>query len=253
MKIYPYKPGSASAKALSEALGVKRIRHEGDVRKPPNWFDQVILNWGSSGFKRLMGIHPYNILNHPENVAIAGNKLETFKALSGHVPIPDWTEERVEALQWLGEGFTVVSRTVLTGHSGAGIFLKRPEDQGVLKEAPLYTKYIKKKDEYRLHVFRDNVFFVQRKARKKDVPDDQVNWQIRNHGNGFIFAHEGVDVPARAKLDAIMAVKQLGLDFGAVDVVHGTDGKFYILEVNTAPGLEGTTLQKYVEVFKEFL
>lgn len=248
MKIYPYKPGSASAKALAEALGVKRIRHQGKRLDT-----DIVINWGTSSDNFSRKIDCDEIINFPDCVRIAGNKLKTFKALSGYVPLPDWTEERVEALKWLGEGFTVVSRTVLTGHSGAGIFLKRPEDQGILEEAPLYTKYIKKKDEYRLHVFRDNVFFVQRKARKKEVPDDQVNWQIRNHGNGFIFAHEGVDVPEKAKLDAIMAVKQLGLDFGAVDVVHGTDGKFYILEVNTAPGLEGTTLQKYVEVFKEFV
>lgn len=248
MKIYPYKPGSASAKALAEALGVKRIRHQGK-----RLYTDIVINWGTSSDNFSRKIDCDEIINFPDCVRIAGNKLKTFKALSGHVPIPDWTEERVEALKWLGEGFTVVSRTVLTGHSGAGIFLKRPEDQGIMEQAPLYTKYIKKKDEYRLHVFRDKVFFVQRKARKKDVPDDQVNWQIRNHGNGFIFAHEGVDVPGRVKVDAIIAVKQLGLDFGAVDVVYGKDGKFYILEVNTAPGLEGTTLQKYVEVFKEFV
>ena len=244
MKIYPYKSGSASAKALAEALGVKRIRHEG----PALYVKSVILNWGSSKPKRKLA---GQIVNSFPAVSVAGNKLETFKALSGYVPLPDWTEERVDALWWLDGGHSVVCRTVLTGHSGAGIKIASKEEDVV--NAPLYTKYIKKKDEYRLHVFRDNVFFVQRKARKKDVPDDQVNWQIRNHGNGFIFAHEGVDVPAKVKDDAIMAVKQLGLDFGAVDVVRGTDGKFYTLEVNTAPGLEGTTLQKYVEVFKEFV
>jgi glutathione synthase/RimK-type ligase-like ATP-grasp enzyme len=31
----------------------------------------------------------------------------------------------------------------------------------------------------------------------------------------------------------------LGLDFGAVDVLLGRDGKFYVLECNTAPGVEG--------------
>lgn len=246
MKIYPYKPGSASAKALAEALGVKRIRHQGGYVRCSS-----LLNWGSSNIRRGIILRgDMNYFNHPDNVTIAGNKLETFKALSGHVPIPNWTEERVEAVEWLAKD-SVVARTVLTGHSGAGIHICNLLTG--LVDAPLYTKYIKKKDEYRLHVFRDKVFFVQRKARKKDVPDDRVNWQIRNHGNGFIFAHEGVDVPNIAKLDAIMAVEQLGLDFGAVDVVYGTDGKFYILEVNTAPGLEGTTLQKYVEVFKEFV
>lgn len=251
MKIYPYKSGSASAKALAEALGVKRIRHQG------GWVRcNTLLNWGSSNIRRGIVLHgDMNYFNHPDNVAVAGNKLETFKALSGYVPLPDWTEERVEALKWLGEGFNVVARTVLTGHSGIGIQIHIAGEHDGVCEAPLYTKYIKKKDEYRLHVFRDKVFFVQRKARKKDVPDDKVNWQIRNHGNGFIFAHEGVDVPEKAKLDAITAVKQLGLDFGAVDVVHGTDGEFYILEVNTAPGMDtgSTTLMKYVEQFKPFV
>lgn len=250
MKIYPYKPGSASAKALAEALGVKRIRHQGKRLDT-----DIVINWGTSSDNFSRKIDCDEIINFPDCVRIAGNKLKTFKALSGYVTIPDWTEERGEAVEWLIKGFDVVARTVLTGHSGAGIEIHKSNERAerILTLAPLYTKYIKKKDEYRLHVFRDNVFFVQRKARKKDVPDDQVNWQIRNHGNGFIFAHEGVDVPEKAKRDAIMAVKQLGLDFGAVDVVHGTDGKFYILEVNTAPGLEGTTLQKYVEVFKEFV
>jgi hypothetical protein len=33
--------------------------------------------------------------------------------------------------------------------------------------------------------------------------------------------------------------KHVSLDFGAVDILHGKDGHFYVLEVNTAPEVEG--------------
>lgn len=248
MKLYPYKPGSASAKALAEALGIKRIKHEGKALGV-----DCILNWGASSFKR-KGLMGYFVFNPPEAVKKASNKLKTFRALEGHVSIPEWTTQREQALQWFAHGFTVVARTVLNGHSGEGIFIKAPQDQGILPEAPLYTKYVPKTQEYRIHVFRDNAFFVQRKARNKDVPDYQVNWKVRNHGNGFIFAHKDVEVRDDAKGHAIMAVRQLGLDFGAVDIIYNRqEDQFFVLEVNTACGLEGTTLEKYVEVFKEFV
>ena len=247
MKLYPYNQGSASAKALSEALGIKRIKHEG---KPLNIPKELVINWGCSAMAR--AVIPKQILNVPANVAKAVNKLHSFNALKGHVSIPEFTEIVPEAAKWLAEGVTVVERHKLTGHSGEGVRIVEPGDE--LQGAPLYVKYIAKKEEYRLHVFRDKVFFIQRKARNKDVPDVNVNWQVRNHGNGFIFAHIDVDVPEEAKKEAITAIKALGLDFGAVDLIwNQKQNKYYVLEVNTACGMEGTTLNKYVEVFKEFV
>jgi hypothetical protein len=43
MKLYAYKQGSKSAKALSQALGIKRIKHEGDGLKVKG----TLLNWGA--------------------------------------------------------------------------------------------------------------------------------------------------------------------------------------------------------------
>lgn len=250
MKIHPYNDGSASAKALAEALGILRVRKEGKnvhVRGS-------ILNWGNSAFYRDM-TYEDELFNHPDAVAKAVNKLEAFKTLDGHCPIPKWTESAAEALEWLDEGVTVVVRNKLTGHSGEGIIICEPGGDQFKDNlnAPLYTQYIKKVYEYRLHVFRDKVFFVQRKARNLDVPDEQVNWKVRNHANGFIFAHQGVDVANNVKQYAIDAVRVLGLDFGAVDIICTKRLEWYILEVNTACGLEGTTLEKYTEVFKEFV
>lgn len=246
MKLYPYNQGSKSAKALAEALGIKRLKREGT----PIQIRGGLINWGCSSFPRKIA-HD-GVLNSPDCVAVAVNKLQAFNALKGHASIPEYTEVVPEASKWLAEGFTVVERHKLTGHSGEGVRIVEPG--GELQGAPLYVKYINKKEEYRLHVFRDKVFFVQRKARNKDIPDDQVNWKVRNHGNGFIFAHQGVDVPEEAKKEAITAIQALGLDFGAVDLIwNQKNNKYYVLEVNTACGMEGTTLDKYVEVFKEFV
>lgn len=246
MKLYPYKEGSASAKSLAQALGIKRIRHEGK----PLTLRCPVINWGCSNPTRNL-LFTDVLFNNFDAVKKASNKLETFKALDGRVCIPEWTESPVEAVKWLVEGDVVV-REKLNGHSGEGITILPQGDylDGILL-APLYTKYIKKKDEYRIHVFQGDAFFVQRKARKKDVPDDQVNWQVRNHANGFIFANQDVEVSDDARREACNAVACLGLDFGAVDIILGTDRKWYVLEVNTACGLEGKTLEAYVAKFKQ--
>lgn len=247
MKLYSYNQGSKSAKALADALGIKRLKREGKPIKV-----DCLLNWGVSAANFQRQIDYQGILNIPGAVSVATNKLRSFKALDGHVSIPDFTEDPVEASKWLAEGVTVVARTKLTGHSGEGIVIVEKGQE--LPHAPLYVKYVPKTDEYRLHVFRDKVFFVQQKKRNKDITDDKVDWKVRNHGNGFIYAHKDVDVNNIAKICAIMAIKTLGLDFGAVDIIYNKkQDRFYVLEVNTACGLEGTTLEKYVEVFKEFV
>jgi len=247
MKIYPYSAASASAKELSLALGIKRLRREG---KALDLRGQTVINWGCSAIRR--ELHNINILNHPDAVAIAANKLKAFVAMDDPVDVPPFTTKREEAIQWLKEGCAVVVRETLTGHSGEGIIILDKPDAEV-PVAPLYTKYIPKKLEYRIHVHKNNAFFVQRKARNKEVPDGKVNWQVRNHVNGFIFAHVDVEVAEEAKYAAIMAVKSIGLDFGAVDTIQGVkDKKWYVLEVNTACGLAGETVNKYVEQFKGY-
>ena len=244
MKIYPYSGASESAKVLANSLGIKRLKREGGAVAV-----DILINWGCSAINREVVYEA--IINHPAAVKKAANKLETFRSLDGTVPLPDWTESFEEASGWLAEGYTVVARTELNGHSGQGIVLADHIDQ--LPLAKLYTKYVNKDQEYRVHVFRGEVIFEQRKARKKDVPDDQVNWKIRNHGNGFIFAHRDVFIAPDGKEAAVQAVEKLGLDFGAVDLMLGKNGLFYVLEVNTACGLEGTTLERYTEAFRRLM
>jgi hypothetical protein len=145
---------------------------------------------------------------------------------------------------------SIYCRTSLTSHSGGGIVIAKNILD--LVEAPLYTLGTKHKYEYRVHVFRESVIDVQQKKRR-------LNWTggdtgIRNHSNGYVYARADINYPVEIEQAAIQAVKILGLDFGAVDIGYRErDNKVFLFEVNTAPGLTGTTLVKYAQAFKDYL
>lgn len=242
--IHPYKAGSESAKALANAIGAKRLRVKDSKFKAKA--GRIVINWGCS--KLPPEVMKCRVINPPEAVATAANKLAAFEAMLDKARIPEFTDDLNEAKGWIAAGYTTVCRTILNGNSGAGIVLAEKEEE--LVKAPLYVKYVPKKQEYRIHVRNGEVVDVQRKARRKDTPDDQVNWKIRNHDNGFIFARTDVDCPEDVTTQAVEAVKAVGLDFGAVDVIfNDKEKRAYVLEINTAPGLSGTTLEGYAEAF----
>lgn len=248
--VLPYKAGSESVKNLKEALKIKSIKLENSKFKGSD--KKTVLNWGNSPVNTPLEVLKCRILNHPEAVSKAVNKLTTFKLLKdAGVTIPEFSDTKEEASKWLAAGKTVVVREVLNGYGGNGI--KLIENPAEIPDAPLYTQYIPKTEEYRVHVFKNEAFFIQRKARKKEIADDKINWKVRNLAGGFIFANQDVQVAEACQQEAIKAVQALGLDFGAVDIIWNKNrNKYYVLEINTAPGLTGTTLEKYAEKFKEY-
>jgi len=209
------------------------------------------VNWGNGAHPRWLGRYT-PILNKPDAVAVAGNKLEAFRAMQrAGVQVPDFTTNRGEANDWLQEGHGVVARSVLRGHSGQGITIHTGNSE--LPQVPLYVRYMKKKSEYRVHVFRGEVIDIQEKRKRQETPNEQVDYQVRNHHNGWVFCRDGINLPSAAiREQAIAAVAALGLDFGAVDVIWNAHHKtVHVLEVNTAPGLEGTTLTTYANKIRE--
>ena len=246
--IAPYKRGSKSArllkKGLSEALGrdVLFITPERVGLCKPS---RVVINWGSSGVSDTNA----TVINSASAVSVAANKhrsLLHFKLAD--VPHPDYTTDKDKATGWIEQGFKVVCRTLLTAHSGQGIVVAG--SLGELVDAPLYTKYIRKQKEFRVHVFSSKILDIQEKRRSSSVDDHHP--YIRNHANGYVFCRGGIEEPHSLRGVAISAVDALGLDFGAVDVIwNEAQDKCYVLEVNTACGLEGSTVHKYVQAIKE--
>jgi len=190
-------------------------------------------------------------LNSPANVGITCNKLRSFNWLKEkEVTVPRFTENPHEAYDW---NKPVMVRRLLSSHSGRGALYVGKDDRelltGSLADAPLYVEYIKKRKEYRVHVWGNNVIDIQEKRLRNGSEGN--DFQVRSYHNGWVFCRDNVDIPDDGISLAIKAVSALGLYFGAVDVVwNEASNTCYVLEVNTAPGLSGSTLESYCNAIK---
>ena len=250
MRILPYNAASKSARALAAEMGVKRLRINNTRARFTD--DSVTINWGYRG--NHPAFHAGKVINNKPSVIRASDKLKTFETLKNVVPIPKYTEDPDEAKGFLLDCTRIISRETLTGHSGQGIkVLSKDSFSSYDKDkAKLFVEYIPKKYEYRYHVVGGKVIDKRRKARDMSVADEDINWAVRNVAGGFIFTiDEDFDYPEEADDIAIKSVEALGLDFGAVDIVHNTNRGLFVLEINTAPGLEGRTTERYAQAFKE--
>ena len=253
-RVLPYRQGSRSARALADALPNGRVlRLEGSLFNPRP--TDVIINWGNTSISSDRGAIRPTANGNISHLKAVTNKLNFFNLMReaglGNIVPPFWDNRN----DITDEDFPIVCRTVLAGHSGDGIVMANDRDQ--LVQAPLYVKYIKKKDEYRVHcgkkVSADGTesivtISLQRKARREGY--ENPNWQVRNHSNGFVFVRGNVNPPASVERVAHAAFQASQLDFGAVDVIYNErQGMSYVLEINTAPGLEGQTVTDYVNFF----
>lgn len=235
---------SESAKVLGAQEGFKRNKTGNFIKYP-----DIFVNWGSTADIVFPRYKPKTVLNHPVHVRKAANKLTSFNIfVEAEVPIPKYTTHPGVASGW---NTTFFARTKLTGHSGDGIIVvekgTRMED---IPAAPLYVQYIFKIKEYRSHVVNGKVIDTQQKIRDPDR--EPVTWKIRSHANGFIFARDNVVPDVLRDNVAIRACAALGLNFGAVDIIQHSDGTYLVLEVNTAPGLEGQTVHSYADAFRAY-
>lgn len=140
---------------------------------------------------------------------------------------------------------TLFARTLINSTNGRGIV----EFEGTNPQyprAPLYVEYVPKKAEYRFHVFNNKIIDVQQKKKKREFERDR-DTRIRNLNNGYVYCRDNIVPPAGADKLAIAAVAALGYQYGAVDLIYNEkQNKCFVLEVNSRPGLMGTTLDKYV-------
>lgn len=248
-RILPYRQGSKSARALADALGGKVLKLV-DSKFVPK-LDDVIINWGNVSIFNTVYIN-----GDTGRLKSASNKLLFFQNMAANAPdvIPKFWTNKEEIPD---EEFPVVCRTLLAGHSGAGIVIANVRDD--LVDANLFVKYEKKRDEYRVHIGQQpnvncpvpTVIAVQRKAKRNGA--ENVNWQIRSHDNGFVFVRNNISPPPRVIEAAIKSFEASALDFGAVDVVFNDQKQqAFVLEINTAPGLEGQTITDYANFFKGY-
>lgn len=278
IRVVPYKQASNSgaiiADGLTSRLNKRVLRVSPDSPTFNSRQGDIYVNWGRSSSPRWL-VNSDRIINQWNAVATASNKRATFTILSERddlgLHIPTYTSHSDIAKLWFRDNrnLIVVGRTTLNGHSGQGVVLfnnAQEIDDYQGDRILLYVRYVKKSHEFRIHVgsvykeegeLEYTVFDAQEKRRAQGIEDrTDIQARIRSHANGWNFCRENlpIDLITRAGEYAKEAIETLGLHFGAVDIIYNTRADFfYILEVNTAVGLEGETRDNYVEMLSNLI
>jgi glutathione synthase/RimK-type ligase-like ATP-grasp enzyme len=251
--VFPYKAGSRSAIAISDALNCFRINRDGSSRFARG-SNKAVINWGW-GDSLPLEVAACTVINKPEAVARAISKIESFKRfIEYRVNCPDFTQDRTTATQWAVQGHRVYCRSTSSGSDGSGLTVVSVPPGGTvnLPNARLYTKGLAIRNEYRVHVVGDEVITYQKKVPRSDVSNHNMDVRTTNGGWGFDVVEDERLVPSNIDDECILAIKALGLDFGGVDVVDN-GGKAYVIEVNTAPHLTPYSSRKMAEALREYI
>jgi hypothetical protein len=153
------------------------------------------------------------------------------------------------------EASNIYCRHLLSSNSGKGIEVV--EFGETVPEAPLYTKGLHNWTEWRFHVGRTSSGIKQialQQKVKRGTNGSSGSDLIRNHDSDYIFKRYGLDCPEQEDGLRVAgeAISSIGLDFAGIDMAHTSEG-WKVIEINTAPGLTGSTITDYVNYFKEVL
>lgn len=245
------KSPSNSAAQLAAALGLVRVAPGSTalLRKRP-----FILNWGCSSLGDwLDGVR---VLNHPGAVELAVNKRKCANILEENsVRTVNFCSGPYSKVRAKYPDEILLARYTLTGNSGEGITVLRPEDPAPETEPLAYSVYVKKQTEYRVHVAFGKAIHVVEKRKRNEAEPTKDEKLIRTLGNTWVFCEENLRCDTdnnRTQLvaTAVDAVKALGLDFAAVDMLYSKANEYVVCEVNTKPGIGSTsTLEAYANAF----
>jgi len=170
--------------------------------------------------------------------------------VSNGVRCPEFTFERGVACDWLAAGNIVFCRTLTRASEGRGIVVAETVDQ--LVDAPVYTKYTKKKREFRVHIFKDKIVQVVEKRRRSGWQGER-DVRIRNTANGYVFCRNVDNEPAGLRELALQASRVTSSDFRGVDIGYNElKNQLFVIEVNSAPGVEGSNVDDYVNTIVEY-
>jgi len=260
--ILPYNRTSISAKAVSRYF--KTLRPFPNRNYKPRVND-IIINWGFNNEIPVLKGTNTEVLNRPEDIRKASSKLVSLSILKDKgIPVPEFATNIEDARALFNNTNVVYCRTLTRASKGKGIVLAtRPEE---LVKAPLYTAKLDNHIEYRVHIFNNAVIDIVQKRkmtseRMKDKGIEKRNDDVRNLMNGWSFTRGNVTIKnenGNYYFDlieiALEAAKDLNLDFCAIDLIKTQDDDFYVLEINTAPGMKPgtTTHRRYVKAIAEY-
>lgn len=223
---------SASAQGLAQLLDVMYV-NVNDV--PVQIGGQAkVINWGCSRINE-----DHVLLNKPRSIRRSLNKLRTFELLSEHVRMPVLTLDKEEAIQWACDGRSVVCRDRIKGSKSQGIVISSDPTEVAEAPAKFYTRFIANCTEVRVNVYKGNILTVYYK--KPSNGDFRFKIQMGAEKN-----------PPSEIIEMVSKVgEHIGLDMYGLDVLLTPKGKYFLLEVNSAPILFPITMKRLAKAIKK--
>jgi glutathione synthase/RimK-type ligase-like ATP-grasp enzyme len=246
---------SPTRRALAELLDIDNGMHS------PRRENKVVIVWGAKP-DRSLDYSRHKWINTIDSVNRNRHKFNSLHIMEEHgVSVPRSFDSYEHDIydRLLNECRAIIGRR--NYHQGGTEFhvcLSRMDiDRAKSEGADYFVKYIPKKNEFRFHVMNGKVIRVSQKVRKTELEEGETfDSQCWSHNKGWRFRGLRLDNPLiteSAKENAIKSLEALGMDFGAVDLVEDEDGNPFVLEINSAPGLEGTTLDIYVRELRKLI
>lgn len=198
-----------------------------------NKFSNVI-NWGNHVFSQ----NNYFKVNKPAGISLASDKAQSrmFLQESGIKVPKTYMETNLNFYEKLKYPL-IVRPSHHHGGKDFNVFQNYKELEPFLwgKVFPHWyvSEVFEKTTEYRVHCGHGRVLIVQEKPL---VPGELRANQAVNHESWKVL--KWGEINQKIALESLKAVKVLGLDYGAVDIMYNsTDGSFAICEVNTSPSI----------------
>ena len=258
------------ANRISVASSVYRKLLNNTYPKPSR--NTTFIKWGNVPLNSESFQNQENVLGlNMTNLSWCTNKRSFFEKVSGVVRTPTVFYSTWQALTYLNSmnpgnvdtpAPILVERRTLSGTNGDGIVLCSKAEH-ISVTGKLWTVYVKKHSEYRCHIVRGpagspTMFWQQKKLRKNVEEDIPNRFQIRNWKNGWVYSTQNITIPNKVRevadrfYNAFMA--DGNLDFIALDIIFNKQSNLaYLLEGNTAPGIEGSTAAFYSSAFTDLV
>lgn len=238
-----------TGKELRQAL--RAVRKKTDNRARCDLF----IRWGTT--EVFNNIRYTKELNSLEAVLRTSNKLEMLQTLvAANVATLEFSNDPAQLTSLADREGNVYIRNKLGvvryGNDYNG-------DRDLYFSRPIRFK----RREYRVHVFNGKVLGAYEKvplvlptaADQNPHASENRPKLFKSDTCKFVrcdLGLEGSRLTQAAQELCISSVSALGLVFGGVDLVRDKNGGFTIIEVNSAPGLNGLNVERWVEAIREY-
>jgi len=280
---------SGATNLTGEAL-MKELKCKGGVTAPKAKEIDTVVCWGTKTDKDTAFAAGIKVYNHPNKIRANRNKFSALDVLRKAGCSVAASTTNLKANNNIG--FPAVARSNFhQGGKGFWLCMNQHHLDIAAKEGAQYVQaFIHIQDEYRLHMFEGKLIYAVKKVPRDNMQDAYVaqyvekieawaaknneqldkntmtkvlqrvarteaekpDYIIRSNTRGWKFSH--IAAPPQKLVDeAVKAIAALGLNYGAVDCCMNLEGNPRIIEVNSGPGLDGTTFDTWVKSFKELL